>query len=120
MFRDILEKEEELDDAKFIRKVSNFSSLDLALVELEDEYIEYYARNEKRLDRSLKRLHLKEGTEDPGYLGMSRPDETIRKKIKFKGEILILEWDNNNRVWIPLIAKRTIVGALKYAKTLVE
>lgn len=112
--------EEEITLDSFIRKVRKFNSLDLALVELPSEYIDFYSNNERNLNKQLKKLKLLESSESPGYVGFSYADTTTRKKIKYKGEIIVIEWDNENKVWIPWVSKRSIVQALRYGKSLID
>ena len=122
-FKEILTSEaneEVLDLGSFVRAVQQYNSLDLALADLPSEYLEFYSHNEKKLKKPLTRLNLLESAEDPGYLGYSPSVKTVRKKIKYKGEIIIIEWDNEHSVWIPLVSKRSIVQALKYGKDLID
>jgi len=122
-FKEILTSEaneEVLDLGSFVRAVQQYNSLDLALADLPSEYLEFYSHNEKKLKKPLTRLNLLESAEDPGYLGYSPSVKTVRKKIKYKGEIIVIEWDNEYSVWIPLVSKRSIVQALKYGKDLID
>lgn len=109
-----------LDLSSFVRAVQQYNSLDLALADLPSEYLEFYSHNEKKLKKPLTRLNLLESAEDPGYLGYSPTNNTVRKKIKYKGEIIVIEWDSEYSVWVPLVAKRSIVQALKYGKELID
>lgn len=122
-FKEILTSEANegvLDLGTFVRAVQQYNSLDLALADLPSEYLEFYLHNEKNLKKPLTRLNLLESAEDPGYLGYSPSVKTVRKKIKYKGEIIVIEWDNEYSVWIPLVSKRSIVQALKYGKDLID
>jgi len=112
--------EEGITLSTFVQKVSQYSTLDLALAELPSEYIDFYSSNERLLNKQLKKLNLLESAESMGYTGMSPTEETVRKKIKYKGEILILEWDADSSVWIPLVAKRSIVQALKLGRVMID
>ena len=122
-FKEILSEqinERALDDELFLLKVSNFSSIEDALTKLGNEYIEYFSKHEKRLKKPLSKLNLLESAETAGHLGFARPEETVTKKIKYKGEIILVTWDNINAVWVPEVAKRSIVQALRYGKFLVD
>ena len=123
LFKEVLSQEisdRVLDDELFLQEVSKYSTLEEALSILDDEYVGYYSTNEKSLTLSLKKLDLIESVEQPGYLGFARPDEKVIKKIKYKGEILLIEYDTDNQVWVPSVAKRSIVQAIRYAKFLVD
>jgi len=122
---------EEVNEAKnisidtFLSKVDEYSSVDVALAELPAEYLEFYAKNEKKLLKALKKLGLAESNEayspeTPGYLGWSKDDEKKIKTIKYKGNLIHLIWDPEVGTWMPFIGFRSVTGALKYAKTLVE
>ena len=124
---------EEVNEAKnisidtFLSKVDEYSSVDVALAELPAEYLEFYAKNEKKLLKALKKLGLAESMDEdytspgsPGYLGWSKDDERKIKTIKYKGNLLHLIWDPEVGTWMPFIGFRSVTGALKYAKTLVE
>ena len=105
----------------FLDKVSKFSSLDQALVELDQAYLEFYMNNQKKADKSLKSLNIHEATaETPGYAGFAAPQATIYKKIKYRGEIMVLKYDDELRLWIPLPAFRSIVQAMSYSKNLID
>ena len=111
----------------FLSKVDEYSSVDVALAELPAEYLEFYAKNEKKLQKALKKLGLAESMNEdyaspgsPGYLGWSKDDEKKIKTIKYKGNLLHLIWDPKIGTWMPFIGFRSVTGALKYAKTLVE
>ncbi len=124
MFRNIIEthiNEEKITISSFLTKIAQYSTLDQALVELPEEYLEFYFNNEKLLQKSLKKLHLTEASrEDPGYLGWAPPEEKIHKNIKYKGNIITLEWDSELKTWFPQVRFRGITESVKYAKKLVN
>lgn len=121
MFKDIIE-ENNISNSSFLLTVSKYSSLDDALIDLPSEYLDYYANNQKTLEKSLKRLKLLENysPEAPNDVGFSRSKLKIIKKIKYKGEIGILTWDPDVGVWVPRIGKRSIVAALKYLRAEID
>ena len=125
----ILEQEEQynesLDIEKFLAKVSKYDSLDDALLSLPDSYIEFYFKNSKLLNKSLKNMGLVESItpENPGYVGWSptpQGTETTYKNIKYKGNIITLEYNPELRTWFPQVRFRSVTQALKYAKSLVD
>ena len=114
-------KETKITLDSFLEKVSKFPSLDKALTELDSKYLEFYMNNQKQADKSLKKLNIHENTaETPGYSGFAAPQATIYKKIKYRGEIMVIKYDNELRLWIPLPAFRSIVQAMAYSKNLID
>ena len=122
-FTDIIQEKKEnkkLTVDSFIQDVSKYNSLDLALLELDSIYAEFYSDNEKILKKPLSKLNLYESSETSNYLGVSYAQKTIRKKIKYKGEIILIEYDAENNVWIPWVATRSIVQAIKMGKAQID
>lgn len=137
MFKDtLLEQEQIIIETKnnnisldsFLLDVSSYNTLDEALEELDDIYLEFYSNNQNQLDKALKKMNmleteagLGEGAESPGELGWSPDADNIRyKTIKYKGELITLVWDPVLRTWFPTIRFRSVVAALKYGKSLVN
>ena len=120
----------------FLLKVNNYNNIDDALGDLPDEYLEFYAKNSKKLEISLQRLKLKSSddfsdfsdfsefnetsSEDPGYTGWSRENDEKTKTIKYKGELIHLVWSPTTRTWTPFLGFRGITSALKHAKKMVN
>ena len=126
-FKDTVITEEQNEAKKitidsFLLKVNEFSSIDDALSSLPDEYLEFYAKNEKKLQKSLENLNLAEEwtPETPGYVGFSKVEEKKVKTIKYKGGLLHLVWDPEIGTWMPFLGFRSVVQALKYAKKLAD
>ena len=105
----------------FINKVRSFNDIDTALASLDDNYIEFYMLNinNKKLKKELQKLNLLEDYEEL-IRGFNRyvPDDTqkIVKKIKYKGQYLVLTYDKELQLWFPSIQFRSITTALKYIK----
>ena len=106
----------------FLTKVSDYSTVDDALTDLPAEYLEFYADNEKSLQKTLKKLGLVEAytPEAPGYAGWAKDEKKRIKSIKYKGNLIHLIWDPEIGTWMPFIGFRSVTSALKYAKTLVS
>ncbi len=130
MFKDtLLQEEQSIIERKkhkitletFLLDVSNYSTLDDAFEELPEEYAEFYINNSTKLNKALKNMHMLESAESPGETGWSPSVDTMKyKTIKYKGSLITLEWNPELRTWLPTIRMRSIVGALKYAKSLVD
>ena len=100
--------------SSFMNKVSDFSSLDDALSSLPDDYLEFYANNEKALGKAMKKMF--ESAESPGYIGYAPLPIDTTKVIKYKGQIIKLTFDAKHRIWTPQISFRNITEALKFSK----
>ncbi len=127
MFVDIiveseLEERTKITPELFIMKASAYHNLDLALGELPEEYIQYYFDNERLVNKSLKKQGLleAEGAEDQGYIGWQAPVKKKVKKIKYKGDVIQLEYDPDNGTWIPNVSFRSVTAALRYGKFLAD
>jgi len=103
----------------FIKNVQNYSTLDDALANMEDDYIEWYLlnMNNKKLKQNLKKLKL---YEDDVTLGYAPEPKKIKKNIKYKGQFITVEYDPELATWFPMIRFRSIVSALKYIKRTVD
>jgi len=116
----------ELDEANYITissfldKVQTYNSLDHALIELPTDYLEFYSKNEKTLNKAVSKLFENYNPESPGYLGLSPTPKIVTKKIKYKGQILLLTFDPEVGVWIALPGFRSITQALKHGKQTVD
>ena len=116
----------QLDEAKkitidsFLKKIAEYSTLDQAFTDLPSEYIEFYAKNEKKLQKALDNLFEGYNPEAQGYLGMAATQEKTIKKIKYKGEIFTLVFDPEIGSWQAIPAFRSITQALRYGKSLVD
>ena len=106
--------------SSFLDKVSGYVSLDHALVELPSEYLEFFMKNEKTLKKSIDSLFEDYNPENPGYLGYSPEKKIVTKKIKYRGQLLIVQFDPEIGNWVPLPAFRSITQALKYGKNLID
>ncbi len=121
MFKDIIqEKKDIITIDSFISAITQYKSLDQALTELPETYINYYVQNQKSIDKALKNLDLSESAESPGYAGWSRTDDIVHKTIKYKGELLILTYDPSIGSWSAIPQFRSVVQALKYGKQLID
>jgi hypothetical protein len=118
-FNAILEKEK-LSIEQFLKDVNAYNSLDLALSELPSEYLEFYLKHEKILNKSLAKTGLLESAENPGYLGWSPSLEKKIKTVKYKGQILHLIYDPETSTWQAIPGFRSVVQALKYGKQLID
>jgi hypothetical protein len=114
---------ESINKSDFIQGVSKYSSLDDALMNLPDEYTEFYFKhiNDKKLEKTLKKLKLVENinevTDVLTYdvtVGTSPQDQKF-KRIHYKGEYIVIKYDERFG-WIPSISFRSIPKALKYIK----
>jgi hypothetical protein len=106
----------------FIIAVNSYTNLDQALEELPDEYVEFYLKNinNKQLNKELKKLKLVEDYEV--YDKRTTTDDPTNnrfKKINYKGEYIILTWDQRYG-WIPQVSFRSIAKATKYIKKLAD
>jgi len=126
MFRDKI-KQIQLDESQkltvdgFINKAEKYKSLDDALEKLPDEYISFYLDNVNQIEKLMETYTgfdvdiLAEGPEELGALGTRRePGEVIYKKIKYKGEIIVLVYQFD--VWTVYPAFRSITKAIKYGR----
>ncbi len=115
---------EKIKMSDFIKAVNSHSSLDDALENLPDEYIEFYLKNmnSKKLKSELQKLKL---TEDKDYeikqqqTLKTSPDSDKYKKIHYKGEFIILRYDERWG-WVPQMAFRSITQASKFIKNIVD
>ncbi len=115
---------EKIKMSDFIKSVNSHSSLDDALENLPDEYIEFYLKNmnSKKLKSELQKLKL---TEDEDYeikqqqTLKTSPDSDKYKKIHYKGEFIILRYDERWG-WVPQMAFRSITQASKFIKNIVD
>jgi uncharacterized protein YihD (DUF1040 family) len=108
---------------QFLQAVNSYSSLDDALENLPDDYIEFYLNNmnNKQLNKNLKKLKLIEADFEiynTQTLGTS-PQSGKYKKINYKGEYIILKYDDRYG-WIPAMSFRSISQATKYIKKLAD
>ncbi len=117
-----IEENKKITPEMFVLKASEYHSLDLALEELSDDYIQYYFDNQRLVDKALRSQGLIEaaGAEDPGYLGWQPSKTKKTKKIKYKGEIIQLEYNPENGTWVPNVAFRSVTNALKFGKLLAD
>ncbi len=127
MFRAILEEtttiHENITIDSFVNHVVKIGSLEDALSQLDDENIQFYSDNERIINKTLKKHGINEtwnSSEAPGYAGWSGAKDFKFKNIKYKGEIITLEWDPELSTWQPTIRMRSVIHALKYGKKLVD
>ncbi len=125
MFRDIIDVDIEINEKitidSFVSDIEDLGSLDVVLDSLDDESLQFYSDNEKQIDKLLKRRNLSENwnsPEDSGYAGWSPSDKRKVKTIKYKGDIISLEWDPELATWQPSVRFRSVTKALKYGKIL--
>ena len=113
-----------LEYETFIQDVSLYRSLDEALTELGEEYASFYLQNEKRILTSLNMLNIPKSITESAETGDvqwgGNKDEVIIKKIKYKGEIIILMFDPKMAAWVTIPAFRNVVNALKYGRSLID
>ncbi len=108
--------ENEISMDSFVKKVQGYKTIDQALEKLGDDYVLYYLTNinNKKLH---KKLVLKE---DDFTLGTSTQGATagkpITKKLKYRGEYIVLVFDREIGAWFPSIQFRSITNALKYIR----
>ena len=120
MFKETLKHSKtEITIEGFIAEVSAYSSLEYALSELPEVFMEFYLDNESILDRSLTKRNLLEGAESPGYVGWSGTEDII-KVIKYKGHLINLHWKKEEHTWEVLPAFRNVVSALRYGKEMID
>jgi hypothetical protein len=127
MFIDILNEDIKKKDIitidSFVSNVDKIGNLDDALDLLNDEHLQFYSDNERQINKVLRKRNLLEdwgSPEGPGYTGWARSPEKKIKTIKYKGEIISLEWDPELATWMPVIRFRSVTQALKFGKTLAE
>ena len=118
LFENILISENKVSSKDFISKVKNYKSLDDALLELPDEYTEFYLKymNNKSFNNLLKKEKLIEAEESKITVRVA-PEHQKIKKIRYQGQFIILKYDKDTG-WIPMISFRNITAALKYVKEL--
>ncbi len=109
--------DESISIDSFLDAAQIYNSIDDALSNLPGKYLQFYLDNERVLNKSLHSIF--EGTES-GYLGWGTPEQNVIKKIKYKGEILILEYDNKSHLWDSYVGYRSIVKALKQGKDIID
>jgi hypothetical protein len=122
MFITNLQENEDITLDAFMMHVKEYGTLDKALANLDDNHIQYYIDNEKLIHKTMQTMHLKESnSEDPGYTGYA-PDfeEPVIKKIKYKGEVLMLIYRPDTGVWEPQIAFRSITTAMRYGRDIIK
>jgi hypothetical protein len=112
---------------KFVDVIAKYGSLDSAILELDDDMLQYYSDNLSLINRILKKRHLVESqshgyqsAEDPGYTGWSRSELSKTKNVKYRGHIISLAWNPDLGTWQPTIRFRNVSEALKYGKQLVQ
>lgn len=129
MFSSIIKEVEEINDSKitigsFLAKIKQYQNLDDALVNLPSSYIEFLANNDKQLMKAINNLFEAQKTDyDSRETGASRwstPQEKTIKKIKYKGSIIVLEFDDESGLWDVWTGHRSIVQALKQGKAEVD
>ncbi len=118
---------EGVTEKDFITAVKSYSSIDDAMLGLDDKFIEWYLLNvnSKSLNRALRKLkiNLHETSnilEDDITLGYAPSNDKITKNIKYKGQYITLEYDRELGSWFPAIRFRSIITALKYIKSQVD
>lgn len=129
MFKDALQNElfqekqnHILTIDEFVEAVLEYDTLDLALVNLDESYFQFYVDNQKIVDKTLRKVGLNESEpdDDKSTLGWSRPDKIVYKTIKYKGEYITLVFDPELGSWFPTIRFRSIIKAMKYGKELAD
>ena len=113
---------ENVSEKDFIKSVTSYSSIDDALMHLEDEYIEWYMLhiNSPSLNNALKKLNIQGLQETDITLGYAPAEDRIIKNIKYKGQFITVEYDRELGSWFPAIRFRSIISALKYIKSEVD
>jgi len=111
--------QEKITIPSFIDAVRKWGSLDQALINLNSKYIEFYLKNETSLKKAIKALN-EDSSESPGYVGQSRTEDDVVKIIKYKGQLLRLQFDADTRHWLAIPAFRSIVQALRYGKDQID
>ena len=121
MFLDNMIEESEISIEDIVLRIEHEGSITAALVDLSDDYIQFYFDNQKKIDKLLKKQGITEGAEDLGYLGTA-PDfeKAITKKIRYKGEIVLLIYHPDRGVWEPQISFRSVSDGMKYARKLID
>ncbi len=130
MFRDVITKFEDKVDISaisidsFIDEVILYNTIDEALYDLDEAYMEFYMNNQDIIERtaSFKEfIGMNESAESPGTSSWA-PDfeKTVYKNIKYKGHILTLEYNHDLQTWFPSIRFRSVVKSLKYIKNEVD
>ena len=117
---------EGIKEIDFINAINSYTSIDDALLRLDDEYIEWYMMNmnSKKVKNLLKRLNISGLHEDTQNtqttLGYAPSADRITKSIKYKGQFITVEYDRELGSWFPAIRFRSIISALKYIKAEVD
>jgi len=115
MFKEQFNEKEKVDLTSFISKVENYGSLSVALEHLPDDYIEFYLKNEKLIDKALKRRGINEDAQITNY---GNPLTT--RLIRYKNNLILLEKDNDLNVWKVRPIFKRLVDALKYGKSEID
>ena len=107
----------------FIDIIYTYGTLDQAILDLDDDMLQFYSDNFKVIDKLLIKHKLVEdyaSPETPGYLGWARAKDDKIKNIKYKGNIISLQWDTELATWQPTVRFRSVTESLKYGKMLVD
>ena len=122
-FRDKI-KEEELKTLSidiFLENIGKFGSLDEALENLNERYLQFYSSNIKLLEKAIDSLFIQESFYTPersGDTSWSKGEERKVKTIKYKGDLIHLIWEPDTGTWVAEVGFRSVISALKYGKVL--
>ena len=120
-----IEEAQKITIDSFIETVASYGSLDDAVLELDDDMLQFYSNNLRVLDKLLKKRDLMESIQygspgEQGYHGWSRSGEDKTKTIKYRGHLISLAWDAELGTWQPTVRFRSVSESLKYGKKLVD
>lgn len=115
---------EGVSEQSFLQAINSYSSIEDAMVNLKDEFIEWYLLNlnSKSLKHKLKKLHIDgiSEAEIERTLGFAPAADKVVKNIKYKGQFITIEYDRDLGSWFPAIRFRSIISAMKYIKGQVD
>jgi hypothetical protein len=109
----------------FLNAVKKYDNIDNALENLPDDYIEFYFKNMNSnvFNNKLKQMKLVESeSEFEPYItqmGGASPKSGKYKKIRYKGEFIILKYDERWG-WVPYMSFRSITQATQYIKKMAD
>ena len=119
-FRDKI-KNQELTIDTFLENIDKFKSLDDALENLSEKYLQFYSSNTRVLDKAITSLFLEDdfyNSERAGDTAWAKTEERKVKTIKYKGDLIHLIWAPDTGTWSAEVGFRSVIAALKYGKML--
>ena len=117
--------ESNLSMKEFIDQIKKFRNVDDALEKSPEAYTEFFIKNinNKKLSSELRKNNIQESDQDYGLSPVSTtgsaPVPGKIKKIRYKGDFIILKYDSALG-WIPNVSFRSITQALVYIKNVAD